>query len=44
LGAFFAAGFGDALTAFFADFLGAEETLDFLPTEERMILAMIGVY
>jgi hypothetical protein len=44
LRAFFAAGFGDALTAVFAGFLGTEGTLDFLPPEERMILAMIGVY
>jgi hypothetical protein len=32
------------LTAFFADFFGTDGTLDFLPREERMILAMIGIY
>jgi hypothetical protein len=32
------------LTAFFAGFLGIAETLDFLPPEGRMILAMIGIY
>ena len=35
---------GDALTAFFAGFFGTDGTLDFLPLEERMILAMIGIY
>jgi hypothetical protein len=44
LGVFFAAVLGDALTAFFAGFFGTEGTLDFLPPEERMILAMIGIY
>jgi hypothetical protein len=44
LGVFFAAGLGDALTAFLAGFFGTAGTLDFLPPEERMILAMIGIY
>jgi hypothetical protein len=44
LGAFFAARPGDALTAFTAAFFGTDGTLDFLPPEERMILAMIGIY
>ena len=44
LGDFFAAGLGDDLTAFFADFFGMDGTLDFLALIERMILAMIRIY
>ena len=40
----FAAGLGDDLTAFFADFFGTGGTLDFLALFERMILAMIRIY
>jgi hypothetical protein len=44
LGAFLTTLSGDDLAAFFAAFFGTDGTLDFLPPEERMILAMIRIY
>jgi hypothetical protein len=41
---FFAAGVGDDLTAFFADFFGTDGTPGFFALSERVILAMIGIY